>query len=101
MVPLPWRRSRQGDELPEGSLVNVLVHEAQDHLNAEAAQSVRDHQIVATLARQGLFTKPPNAPRFLAARADARYRRINPCGEKRHLRCTAERAGHPSRSDSP
>jgi hypothetical protein len=23
--PLPWRRSQQGDEPPEGSLVNVLV----------------------------------------------------------------------------
>ena len=99
--PLPWRRSRQGDEPPEGGLVNVLVHKVHDHLNAEGAERVRDGQIVPTLAREGLFTKPPNAPSLAATGADARYRRINPCGEKWHPRCTAERAGHPSRSDSP
>ena len=62
--PLPWRRSRQGDELPEGSLVIVLVHKVHDHLNAEGAERVRDGQSVAAACLESLFTKPPNAPRF-------------------------------------
>ncbi|NBW10454.1 MAG: hypothetical protein EBR82_20735 [Caulobacteraceae bacterium] len=84
MVPQPWRRSRLGDELPEGSLVNVLVQQVHDDLNAEGAESVRDHQIVATLARQSLFTKAPDTPRFLAARADSRLRRVGLHWEERH-----------------
>jgi hypothetical protein len=82
--PLPWRRSRQGDELPEGSLVNVLVHKVHDHLNAEAAESVRDAQSVARACLKGLFTKPPNTPRFVAAGADSRLRRVGLHWQERH-----------------
>ena len=65
--PLPWRRSRQGDEPPESGLVIVLVHKVHDHLNAEGAERVRDAQSVAAACLKSLFTKPPHAPRFVAA----------------------------------
>ena len=73
-----------GDELPEGSLVIVLVHKVHDHLDTGGAERVRDAQSVPTLARQGLFTKPPNTPRFVAAGADSWLRRVGTRWKERH-----------------
>ena len=64
--PLPWRRSRQGDEPPEGGLVNVLVQQVHDHLQASLAECVRDPESVPATALNGLLTKPPNPPRIAA-----------------------------------